>query len=88
MREQPDFLAELRELFTDDSIQESFFRQGGIIRHVLPYYPTYHKIIDAGRPQSWPWIRKGTSFIYHGISVILSQSMWLRRRISIEFRMM
>ena len=57
MREPPDFLAELKELYTDDSIQESFFKYGGIIRHVLPYYPTYHKIIDEAAILAIDWNR-------------------------------
>eukprot|EP01036_Dinobryon_divergens_P028471 gene28471-37421_t len=36
MREQPEFPAELSDLYSDDNIHKSFIEHGGIIRHVLP----------------------------------------------------
>ena len=36
MREQPDFPAELSDLYSDDNIHQRYIEYGGIIRHVLP----------------------------------------------------
>ena len=41
MRQQPDFPADLMELYSDDNIHHRYAEYGGIIRHVLPHDRDY-----------------------------------------------
>ena len=42
MRQQPAFPADLRDIYSDAGIHDSFAEYGGIIRHVLPDDPISH----------------------------------------------
>ena len=41
MRQQPDFPADMIELYSDESIRDRYAEYGGIIRHVLPQNQVY-----------------------------------------------
>ena len=52
MRQQPDFLVQLSELYSDDAIRQSFNEYGGIIRHVLPHSVTTSKLLKAEKSRA------------------------------------